>query len=231
MLLFNSCNDNDKQEDIPIVGINPFYGYSISISFIDASGNDLVKGLEVYEQGTIVERRWENGTSGGELDISGRVKRELYTLETVFPDGIPDPSKPQSNPYAILEIPFPTLYYSPIYLNYATAETMDDYNYFLMGASSYKRYDFPEKIIIRFTCPHVFGDNEAHDIVTYWKLHVDKIYVDKQLWIDLNNPRYKVGDYIENIYPKCSRLEYGGKEFIINSDPYYGQYATIVLDR
>ena len=62
--------------------------------------------------------------------------------------------------------------------------------------------DFAEKIILRLTCPSLFSDNEAHDIVTWW-----------QLKKGFSNPT-------------CYRIEYGGKEFPVDE-----RVATIILDR
>jgi hypothetical protein len=72
-------------------------------------------------------------------------------------------------------------------------------------------HDFQDKIIYTLTCPHIFGDEEPHEIVTYWRPSSN-------------------GDDLEAV---CYRVECDGKEFTDNIS--YGRseasYVTIVLDR
>ena len=121
---------------------NPFYGYSLFLSFQDESRNDLVDGIEFDN--------WEGYTTKKDA-IFGAVKPDLYLLEIVFPDGMKNPGKPDP----MLGI---------VKGEYAS----DDYYYLTFGTSSYRNQPFEEKITFRVKCPYVFGDNAIHDIVTWW---------------------------------------------------------------
>ena len=205
MLIINSCTkkneDESTQKIIPevtkqesneeskenpehiIVDIYPFYQHSLYLNFQDASGNDLLEGSEFI---------WDS-----EFGMRDPVKPEFYTLDIIFEDGIPNPWKPEPKPYVIYDVNYPRLYLAKTITPLESLEKslwFETQSYKFTGFAEALLYgwdieycDFAEKIIFRLTCPYIFGDNEAHDIVTWWELH--------------------------EYYTECYRVEYGGKEF------------------
>jgi len=214
VLIMNGCSNKENL----ICCLNPFYQHLIWLSFQDASGNDLVKGIGFdtwnSEIGGLV--------TGKEGDGGGPVKREFYTLEYVYEDGIPNPWKPEPKPWVIYDVRYPEIALHEIMPSEFNANP--NYNYLWFETSSYKftggpeallyghkieDCDFAEKIIFRLTCPYLFGNDEAHDIITWWEL--------------------KKG--IRN--PLCYRIEFDGKkitEIVYAKDSSFS-LATIVLDR
>ena len=134
--------------------------------------------------------------------LGGAVKPEFYTLDIVFEYGILNPWKPVNTFYVTYDS-YPKITLSSIG-EWSSFKAISDYFYLMFEASSYKYADFveallygqstkdcefAEKITFRLTCPYIFGDNEAHDIVTWWELH--------------------------EYYTTCYRIEYGGKELSV----------------
>ena len=213
MLIVNSC-DKDKDEStqsFPIGTSYPFFQHMIFISFQNVSGNDLLKNTEFV---------WSIN-----LGMRDTVKPEFYTLDILFEDGIPNPWKPEPKPYVIYDVNYPRLYLAEGWLS-SSDIAISDYKYLWFNTSSYKftglpeallygwetkECDFAEKIIFRFTCSYLFGDNEAHDIGTWWK-------------------PYKYKDGKSSIYAVCYRIEFGGKEITVDVFE-NAAVATIVLDR
>jgi len=216
------------KEASPDGGFMPFYDHSLLLSFRDISGNDLVKGIgydpENKKPGETV--LWKYGTDEYMIvkseDLGGIVQPDLYTLEYIFPDGIPNPWKPP--PGIIIfgfmavgsneNVPQLSLQTGLSFFPTATSAVNMDYDYLYFSNGSYRAgylirdCEFPEKIIIRFTCPYLFGDNEAHDIVTWWKK-----------------------DATGSLRAECYRIEFEGKEFTdITLTPLH-QISTIILDR
>ena len=227
MLIINSCGkgkDENIDEEIPTateetdsIGYDrgmpyPFYKHLLFINFQDASGNDLVKGSEFI---------WNS-----ELGMRDTVKPKFYTLDIIFEDGIPNPWKPEPAPMVdvgngtqvplyILDVQYPRLYLAKTITPLKSVEKA-----LWFETSSYRDISVPEallyeesllaeKIIFRLTCPYIFNDNKAHDIVTWWKLDTDEN-----------------GELI-SLYAKCYCVEYGGKEFPVSEE----SIATIILDR
>lgn len=175
------------------------HSYNLMMSFVDAEGNDLVAGLEGIEpEGSI------------EADF---VKPELYTLRTspslydlgafhntpLFGFTPVEPQDPDTQPE--LELCHPPT--GDISENWLVA--------IHMASVPWYEGDNVKKITYTLTCPHIFGDDAAHDIVAYWR-------------DPSSGPSY---------YSVCYKVEVGGKEF---TDIVYDRYgrnvlATIVLDR
>ena len=128
--------------------IHPLY-----LSFQDTSGNDLVKGIgfDVWRDGGYV--------TGGEEDVGGIVKPELFTLEFVFENGIPNPNLSIS---PLMALQKETLLEAKLGLK-------NDYLSFY--PRSFSDQPFVEKITFKMTCPYIFRDYAKHDIVTWWKKH------------------------------------------------------------
>ena len=212
MLMINSCNKNKvespqgaeviEQEDknvIDGVGIHPFYQHALWLGFQDAQGNDLVEQA-VFE---LIDSE-----TGKVIDFSlskfNGTKPELYTLDVIFEEGIPNEWKPAPNPFAIYDVRYPRFFFSKEWWIGLEELSNAENNYLWFTTHSFRNAKFAEKIILRLTCPSLFGDNKAHDIVTWWKLEEG------------------LGS------PLCYRVEYGGKEFSVNEQ---SQSVTIILDR
>ena len=215
MLIINSCTDaieksvpeakesiKETLEVLEQENLNdgdwfPFYQHMLWLSFQDTQGNDLVKGLEYFYS-------------------DNEVLPGLYNLAFIYPEGIENPWNPKPQSGVIYHERTPKLYlhttpYVPVY---------DDSNYSYLWFytqsprhrkdSSGKVVDATcaEKIIFRFICPHLFGDNEAHDIITWWKPYV-----------------YETGE--AGAMTICYRMELNGKEFTVTD----GHVATVVLDK
>jgi len=215
ILIMNSCNDkskikevenlqttteqeNNKGQETPIVGLYPFYQHALWLGFKDAAGNDLIEKT-VFE---LIDSE-----TGKVIDFSlskfHGTKPELYTLDVIFEAGIPNEWKPAPNPFAIYDVRYPRFFFSKEWQPEQLHHTENNYLWF--STHSYRNSKFAEKIILRLTCPSLFGDNEAHDIVTWWEL------------LPLDSEPY---------YTMCSRVEYGCKEFPVSEQ----QITTIILD-
>jgi hypothetical protein len=251
----NGCTDEDKIEQPPVTksenggiyfdgGFYPFYHHSVYLAVIDASGNDLTKGIGIevamYDPNSdyIDGRYWI--TSNEKEYTEGRIKPELYTLDIIFEDGIPNPLKPEPAPIVngyplyVLDNPNPRpsiglqkgSFIEKTHPNdFLPPGINTDYNYLYFDFSSYKIYGLPsallydipskevpfaEKVIFRLTCPYLFGDNEAHDIVTLWEPYL-----------------YENGEV--GIYAVCHSMEFEGKELTV--DGQRNEPLTIILDR
>ena len=90
-------------------------------------------------------------------------------------------------------------------LYYKEIKFMADYDYYLCLNAMRDLYEFSEKIVFRFKCFSLFGDNNEHNIVAWWKRN-------------------------DNNSIACYRVEYEGKEFPLNK-LYNLQTVTIILDR
>ena len=183
---FLSCQEKEAPNDYP------FYDHILYISFQDASGNDLVKGIEFdwfQPEGAIITE-----------EAGGTVKPDLFTLEYVFPDGRQNPWKPEPKSGVILEKREPVLGYGRGFgINWKESSEMSNYDYFGFEIHSTRRqWDASNEkdivlscpvITIRLSCPYLFGNDAVHDIVTYW-------------------------EPVDPIATKCYRVEFAGKEYI-----------------
>ena len=223
----SSCTDKGKGEgegEIPpglatqeeiIEGLETFddggvfvFGYMLWFSFQDTFGNDLV------EKSVFEVRDSETGeTIDFTLVAFDATPPEFYTLDIIFEEGIPNPwnpeSNPELNPYTIYHVRYPKFYFSS---NGWWDEELNnsEYNYLMFQTHSPRNTNiaFAKKILLRFTCPSIFGDDGAHDIVTWWE-------------------QYPPG----GISVKLSRVEYDGKECLLEGGEESHPVATIILDR
>ena len=210
VITYTSCKDTKFLDCcIDIDG----YDHNMYLSFQDSSGNDLVKGIGFYARDSEIGEY----VTGKEEDESGWVNNDLFYLEYVYPDEIQNIWKSERG--SVYDYP------KEIYLvkGKKVAETYPEFGnydrlFFTTGSpkmyhtSSGKFIEVPfaEKIIFRFTCPYVFGDNKAHDIVTWWKPHDNK-----------NASR-----------ALCYQIEFEGKEYTpITYNSSAISFATIILNR
>ncbi len=169
--------------------------YILILSFRDAAGNDLVDGLEGTEP---------EGSINGD-----HVKPELYEL-------ISSPSLYELRPSVRgREDPYPKLTFSAPRENptpgLGSSPPYD--GYYLLGISmtTTPKHKGLSTITYTLTCPHVFGDEAAHEIVTYWR-------------------KPSSG---RSYYRACYRVEVDGREFtdITYASGEQLSFATIVLER
>ena len=196
LLLLNSCAQNENIEDYPLFGSHPNYMlHSLFFSFQDTSGNDLITGIG-FDEGFHPGHQWE-GLTGG------LVKRNLYTLEFIYPDISMDifachNRLAERYPDRFERI-YPSMwlrknnhYLGTIFGFYLPDDGYDRLELWFTSARVY--YDLiippPEWIIARLSSPHIFGDNEKRDIVTHWRLLADDLIT---------------------LY--CYRIEFEGREF------------------
>jgi hypothetical protein len=132
--------------------------YQLNLSFQDASGNDLVKGIGLTDlccPTNIPEEQAQSGT----------VKDSLFTLDIIL-------SEPCNNwdneiynaparPGFIPDVNRPKL-------------GMERYNnsYYLTTRLSFFVNACPEekKLTYKLKCPYVFGDDALHEFVTHWDI-------------------------------------------------------------
>ena len=154
VLVVVSCKKNDKADDIEYIE----YSYSLYLSFQDASGNDLVKGIGFQPYGNYTEEE-SNG---------GNVKSDLYTLEVVFPYHWQSLSLHSWFSFVkgkALKEAYPELKYGDYdCLSFQVSGLAVQYPYGVII-----RVPFAEKITFKLKCPYIFGDEAEHELVTWWK--------------------------------------------------------------
>ena len=162
--------------------------YKLQLSFQDASGNDLLKGIEVEDEANF-----------------GRVKSTSYTLDVSFPEPCDNWDKKKWNPVGCDDI-------SPFFVLGTKV------NFYFLGTLFMLPKDYCPEIkmfIHRIKFPHLFGDNEVHELVTYWEFPVKK---NRTVWA------------------KCTRIEF--EDSVITQITYdeewgknvYNSFATIILE-
>ena len=251
MLIINGCEDksapnthNPKPKEIEnetvippsmflnvtgrfLTGGGPHCIQELLLSFQDAEGNDLVKGIEFLTNDyPFVSCEIQ----GGEEDFWGTIEEELYTLENIyeglfkdfwnyFPIGLRK-GKPFSTKYRDLNGNYDYLYFQT-----GSVSGLLLYEHIKNGTYYPSGYPFFEKVTFRLACPYILGNDEVHDINTWWKPE--------------NNT-----DKGKNS-PICYRIEIDGKEFteityiyddklpLTYHEKTNGPYslATIVLDK
>jgi hypothetical protein len=125
------------------------YKYQLALSFQDASGNDLVKGIELKED------------PGG---FSSTVRSDLYVLDVILYEQCENwdnriynvPARPGMTP--------------DVQRPYMQAREGNDGYYYLANRFGYTADGCPAQEILTYklTCPYLFGDEEIHEFVTYW---------------------------------------------------------------
>jgi hypothetical protein len=147
--------------------------YNLALGFQDASGNDLVKGIEQAE--------WSSNTSYV-FDILTSDVYESWDYDPYYA-----PTRPGVR-HSKLSI-----------------SLRDDGRYYLENTLS---TDEESKIIYMLQCPSIFGDGEAHEIVTYWDIPQGES---------------------DRKYAKCNRIVFDGNETAIqtSNSSYYTAIITL----
>jgi len=163
LFIFYHCTKEIESGDNVLYNACPFYTYDLlRISFINSSGNDLIKGIE-YD--------WFRSDSIPEQEATGgEIKRDLYSLEFIYPDTLMDPFKP--NMYIIYT---PNDDYCRPKLGLMKMPETGIYclgfNLISFDGSLWQEDLLPpaDKISIKLKCPYIFGDDIVHEIDTYWE--------------------------------------------------------------
>lgn len=134
-------------------------------------------------------------------DLPGEItggEGDLYTLDVVFEEGIPEPWE-QGYMSGLLNNSLRVIFFS------SGLDTTGD---------EVTVIPFPEKVTLKLTCPHFFGDNEVHDIVAWWKLGESEY--------GKTRPEFCYAEFNGRKFPsEEKRPEYAHLSYIV----------TIILDR
>jgi len=149
LMLFSSCRCANEEPDSVV--------YKLGLSFQDASGKDLVKGIELEE--------WWPPSTSMEYASSGSVKPDLYVLDII----LSEPCENWDN----------DIYNTPARPGYIPNVNRPKLSMERFNNDSYLINDFgfwigscPEEKILTYKLkiPYVFGDEEIHEFVTYWDI-------------------------------------------------------------
>ena len=127
----------------------PYFHHYLLLGFQDSSGNDLIKGI-----GT------NKGGPGDESLLF--VKPDLYTLE-LEEAKCEDSVEPEC---VICDVDKPRLYFS-----LKSDESGDPliFTFSMVSARTKKCSSPAETLIVNLKCPYIFGDDQIHEIVSYWE--------------------------------------------------------------
>ena len=213
ILIINSCTSKGENKITPVeetskeiflsleaFGPRTLSSHELLLNFQDTLGNDLIKN-------------WEENPLWDELPdvVNIRVKPELHNLEVIVYGDTLDYQKLGCAYWGLRLVSGKQLSErTGINGNY-------DYLLFRVDCQGEISFDeiFSEKITFRFTCPYLFGDNKAHDIVTWWKT--------RSLFIGT----------VEYSSIVCYLIEFNSKEITEINYVAYNIYsvATIILDK
>ncbi|MDR2910741.1 MAG: hypothetical protein LBV47_05185 [Bacteroidales bacterium] len=159
---------------------NPFYDYMLLVNFQDTSDSNFLENLRE------------------------EIVNESYTLDIISEDVI----------FLYYDMPN-GLHNENLFISRGSDIGINsDYDdCLLFTTKSRKKNDdgkFPKKITFRLTFPYLFGDNDAHDIITWWEPYL-----------------HENGE--ETLYTVCYRMEFEGKELTV--DGQHSEPLTIILDR
>ena len=73
---------------------------------------------------------------------------------------------------------------------------------------------FQDKVTYILICPTIFGDDLAHEVITYWRDNNDI-----------------AESSFENRFPICTRAVVDGQEIIPKRGDYYYQYIDVILNK
>lgn len=170
----------------------PTYVHVLNLSFQDASGNSLAQGLE-------------------RDPVSGGLITDQYVLDILVSERCTNWDNTIYNaparPGFIPDVNRPRLGMGPL----------DDGDIYLNSEFAVFVKDCPPQgmLTYKLSCPHVFGDDEIHEIITYW---------------DVPKEPRNSGAY----YAKCTRVEFEGQVIIPNNSvsyPLHNNTVTVVLNR
>jgi hypothetical protein len=125
--------------------------YLLDISFQDASGNDLVKGIGLED--------WYPANIPEEQAQSGSVKHDLYVLDIIASQPCQDLIDSWNNRH----------YVTPSY-----RLGLDKFNgyWFLTTNIDFSVNNCPDEKVLTYKlkCPYIFEDEAEHEFVAYWEI-------------------------------------------------------------
>ena len=147
--------------------------YPIAFCFQDASGNNIVEEIKAEQSGFIDDKK--------------NINSNMYSLDIDIQNYIN--GKVTSGPHK-----YPALYVSSLEMIMHNKLGICLTNYFARSSED----NNVRKLTYNLQCPYIFGDEETHELVTYWELN-------------------------DNIYSKCYRIEFEGQEITpqIMDNEYY----------
>ena len=150
IIIFSSC-------DLLFTPHEPKYViYNLGLNFQDASGNDLVNGIELEE--------WSAGMSM-ENALWGVINRDLYVLDII----LSEPCKNWDN--EIYNAPARPGFWPDVNRPKLLMQRHNG-DCYLTSALGVPVNDCPEEKILTYKLkiPYVFGDEAIHELVTYWDI-------------------------------------------------------------
>lgn len=189
-VVFVGCHEKE-----PVPTKLSSYCHMIAVSIMDPAGNDLLFPLW--------EEQWM--PEGRAYVYDGTINPERYELEIERPGHSPlkcwlmEERKKLRGPYFLVG----NFYDSSQYFREQYGETYDMYvlaNFYAnIKENGTDVIEMDTELTYRITCPTVFGDNEPHNLVTYWEESEDRIGM--------------------SAFPKCIRAVYDGKEIQVEKIP------------
>lgn len=185
----------------------PMYMYYVAISFRDRQGDDLVASL--------CEEKWK--PDGDHSRWYGEINPETYLLDII-------PSSPyifEEEDNVIRDSSRPFLQVAKFdenrrcVSNFRQQTEGDGYYYLLNRVGGRVALSgFQNKVTYLLICPSIFGDDMAHEIITYWK----------------DNNEMAESSFEER-RPVCTLAVVDGQEIVPEHGEYYYQYIDVTLDR
>jgi len=172
ILIMNSCEKSG--------GVFGSYQYDeICLGFRDASGNDIVNGIDYWCPPDCIP------PDEGDF-VVGLVNLESYTLDVIFPDPRMCPDVLESYGADDKRVAF----YCP------TLSLRKDNGIYYLSFLPFSKTHFDNKkispaeiITLKLRCPYVFGDDAEHEIVTYWN---NSSYNQECIRIDFDGKEYAI---------------------------------------
>ena len=141
------------------------HDYNLALFFENPNGENLAEGIELSDC---------DYDLNGEIQW-GRINPDLYTLE-IFPKNYIDGE----------ELEGPDLY-PAVYIREMEVKRFEMGLSFMINFYRDKKDNNVRKLIYKLKCPHIFGDEETYEFVSYWELTDEK-------------------------YAKCYLIEFNGQE-------------------
>ena len=218
-LLLFGCDKSLLREEYPVGDFMPSYTYLLSISFKNNSGDDLVSPL--------AEEQWKPTTDYS--NWAGEINPDRYNLKVI----LSNPHESWDNSIYNFKahdgfIPTahtPSLQIVKYYEDYPLFKEkygeVDGCNWLLSNFHSPGINGLQNSLTYRITCPTIFGDNSAHEIIAYWEKDPGMTY-------DAEN------SLTWSQYPECTKAIFDGDEVHIMKYVFakteFREYYTYFLD-
>ena len=170
------------------IGVFPRY-YLLQLNFLDSFGIEILKDIPIVKLGGYLVLEDIDGWSG-------EVKSEIFNLDIILPELCFKLQEPRSERTGY-----------PLFVNKIANR------YYLHMKADGSSLCPPAGIIThKLTCPHIFGDNAEHIIISYWKPREDS----HSSWI------LKDGTSALNY---CYRIEIDGQDFPVTQEIFVSNHS------